>query len=132
MVFHDPGEPYREARRVAEALALAQSAEARAYAATANARGDVVTCNGCKAAEQGGDWGQHNCQDLRADGLCQRQVYVRVTLARLTVDLMRVVAETQASEALMREMIEQLRVSLDPGNDGFLVPVDSGQIEGGD
>ena len=118
----DSAEPYRQARWAAEAMALARSAESRAHAAAANARADVVTCSGCKAAEQGGDWGQRNCQELRRAGLCQRQVYVRVTMARLLVELARVVAETQAGEALMREMVEQLQFSLYGESDSRFLP----------
>ena len=98
MLF-DPTEPYRENRRAAEAQALALCAEAEARAAMANARGDVVTCSGCKAAEQGGDWGQENCREMRREGICQRQVYVQITMARLLVELVRVLAEAGLLEA---------------------------------
>jgi len=105
MLF-DPSEPYRESRRAVEAKALAQMAAASARAAMANARGDVVTCSGCKAADQGGDWGQENCREMRRDGLCQRQVYARVTMARLLVELVRVLGEVGTSETLIREVVQ--------------------------
>jgi len=119
---HDPNEPYREARRATEAHALARTAEARSRAAEANARCDVVTCSGCKAAEQGGDWGQRNCQEMRRAGFCQRQVYANLTMARLVVELVRVLAETGASETLVREAIQDLRASLGTASCGMLAP----------
>jgi hypothetical protein len=129
-LFCDPNEPYREARQATVAQALARCAEANGRAATANARADVVTCSGCKAFEQGGDWGQRNCQELRRAGLCQRQVYVRVTMARLLVGLVRALAEAGASEAVMSEMVEQLQASLDGGHGGMLGSLAGVLLEG--
>ena len=101
--------PYTEARRATEAQALARIAEANAHAAVANSRAEVVTCAGCKAAEQGGDWGQRNCQEMRRAGLCQRQVYIRLTMARLVVELVRVLAETGASVEMIGDAVRELR-----------------------
>jgi hypothetical protein len=125
-MFMDSTEACREARRAVEAQALGRSAEGRAHAAAANARAAVVTCSGCKAAEQGGDWGQANCRELRAVGLCQRQVYLRVTMARLVVELVRALGEAQASEDLVREMVGELRTSLGEGCAGILGPGEDG------
>ena len=105
MLF-DPSEPYRESRRAVEAKALAAMAEASARAAMENSHGDSVSCAGCKAAEQGGDWGQENCREMRREGICQRQVYVRVTMARLLVELVRVLGEVGTSETLIREVVQ--------------------------
>jgi hypothetical protein len=129
-MFHDPSEPYREARRAVEAQALAQNAEAKARAAMANARTDVVTCSGCKAADQSGDWGQGNCREYREAGLCQRQIYVRITMARLLVDLVRSLAEMDANEALMQEMVRQFQTSLGVGYDEVLVQANVARLEG--
>jgi len=100
---------YTEARRATEAQALARCAEAKSRAAVANSRGDIVTCKGCKAGEQGGNWGMTNCQEMRQAGACQRQVYVRLTLARLVVELVRVLAEMGAENALICEAVRELR-----------------------
>ena len=56
-----PDDRHTDTQALAEATkahALGRSSEARHNAAAANARQDVVTCNGCKAYNQGGDWGQ--------------------------------------------------------------------------
>ena len=121
-MFTDSVEASRQVRRAVEAQALGRSAEGRSHAAAANARADVVTCSGCKAADQGGDWGQANCRELRAVGLCQRQVYLRVTMARMVVELVRALGEAQASEELVREMVGELQTSLDAGCAGVLGP----------
>ena len=121
-MVYDPSEPYREARRATEAQVLARSAEAKGRAAVANSRRDVVTCAGCKAAGQGGDWGQSNCQELRRVGLCQRQVYTCITMARLMVELIRVLGEMGAGEDLVREVIAEFRAGLLVEHGGALTP----------
>lgn len=106
--MHDPNEPYREARKASEAQALGRIAEAKSRAAAANARGDIITCSGCKAAGQSGDWGQGNCERLRCAGLCQRQVYANLTMARLIVELARIISSGAISDGVARSMLDEL------------------------
>jgi hypothetical protein len=94
--MYDPTEPYRESRRAVEAQAIALCAEAEARAEMANSGDGVVTCAGCVADAIG-----HlatrlsHCEALRLAGLCQRQVYERLVMARLAVELIRVLAEAE-------------------------------------
>lgn len=109
---YDPNEPYREARRATEVQALARSAEAKSRAAVANTRCDVVTCSGCKAGEQGGNWGQSNCQKMRGEGACQRQVYADLVLARLLVFLVHGLAELGMSPGEIGETLSYAQSQL--------------------
>ena len=52
-------------------------AEARAVLGASNTRSGAVTCAGCKADNQGGDWGQTNCERMCDRGLCQKQVWLQ-------------------------------------------------------
>ena len=63
------------------AEALGSMSLGKSMAAAANTEGR--TCAGCVAYDRNCKY----CEPLRRDGECQKQVYVRVTLARLIVDM---------------------------------------------
>lgn len=88
-----------------EPAALASIARSAAVAAVANSRGDIVTCGGCKAKEQGGDWGQGNCENLCRARNCQRQVYASLVMTRLCVELVRVLVGAGYSELFVRDVL---------------------------
>lgn len=57
--------------------AFARIAESNAIATAKNC---IVTCAGCKAFSQGGDWGWAHCIELRSAGLCQKQLWKHAML----------------------------------------------------
>lgn len=68
-----------------------------------------VTCVGCTAAGRP-MCATEMCRELRATGICQRQVYARLTLTRLFLDALPIFyenkVETKKILETFREMIE--------------------------
>lgn len=96
-------------RDAIQAVAFARMSEARHRAATGNARQDVVTCTGCKAASQSGNWGRETCKRLCADRLCQRQVFLTVTMARIVAEVVIEMVRAGATGAVIRAVIREIR-----------------------
>lgn len=84
-------------------------AEARAIAAADNARCGVPTCAGCKADHQAGNWGQENCREFRDTGVCQRQVFLTVTMARILAEVVIEMVRAGATRAEIQAVIGEIQ-----------------------
>ena len=93
----------------ATAEAFADMAKAKALAAATNIEGR--TCVGCL----GFDRNSRHCEPLRQAELCQKQVYVRVALARLIIGMAIDLATAGVGTAIVREAIGDVRAAMGPG-----------------
>lgn len=101
----------------AMANTLAMSAKTKAVAAMANPEGR--TCTGCL----GFDRNSRHCEPLRTAELCQKQVYFRVTLARLIVGMAIELATAGVGAGIIREVIGDVGGVLGSGCDELLADV---------
>lgn len=101
----------------AMANTLAMSAKAKAMAAATNTEGR--TCAGCIGSDRNCKY----CAPLRQAELCQKQVYVRVTLARLIVELVGMLVNAGMGEAIIREVIGNVGAVLGNGCGELLADV---------
>jgi hypothetical protein len=81
------------------AEALENMSKAKALAAIGSPEGR--TCAGCVAYDRN----CKHCEPLRRAELCQKQVYLRVALARLVVELVCALAVAGVDEAAIHEAV---------------------------